>query len=189
MKKFAVVAMAFSLLCVGALEAAQTTRVRARLGIFRSRVRVVQSSCNSGPVRNAVRSAAACFGGVCPSTVTVEVGSCADGTCEAEPETPKAEPSKADVTVKVRPSISSRILNRSQAAYEHALKEATYLAERLAVGHPFGVAPGCTMAGTGCSFSAEKPNHCYKELPESRLIARAVVRGRDGRFYWSAHYR
>jgi hypothetical protein len=91
--------------------------------------------------------------------------------------------------VKVRPSISSRILNRSQVAYEHALKEATYLAERLAVGHPFGVAPGCTMAGTGCSLSAENPNHCYKELPESRLIARAVVRGRDGRFYWSAHYR
>lgn len=87
-------------------------------------------------------------------------------------------------------SISSRIVNRDARAYEHALREAQILASRRSVGHPLGVAPGCSYAGTGTSFSAEQPNHCYaREMPESRLIARAVVLGSDGKYYWSAHYR
>jgi len=86
-------------------------------------------------------------------------------------------------------NISSRVINRNHVAFDHALREAQILADRRGSGHPLGVAPGCRYAGTGTSFSPEFPNHCYKELPESRLVARAVVRGNDGRFYWSAHYR
>lgn len=86
-------------------------------------------------------------------------------------------------------AISSRVVNRDQTAYNHALREAQILAARRASGHPLGVAPGCSYAGTGTSFSAQTPNHCYKHMPESRLVARAVVQGSDGKYYWSAHYR
>lgn len=86
-------------------------------------------------------------------------------------------------------AISSRIVNRDPAAYNHALREAQILASRRGSGHPLGVAPGCSYSGTGTSFSPESPNHCYKSMPESRLVARAVVAGSDGRYYWSAHYR
>ncbi len=86
-------------------------------------------------------------------------------------------------------NISSRVVNRDPVAYAHALREAQILASRRASGHPLGVAPGCRYAGTGTSFSPEQPNHCYKTMPESRLVARAVVVGSDGRYYWSAHYR
>jgi hypothetical protein len=84
---------------------------------------------------------------------------------------------------------SSLIVNRNERAYLHALREAEILARRRTAGHPLGVAPGCRYSGTGVSLSADRPNHCYSELPESRLVARAMVRGNDGRFYWSAHYR
>lgn len=93
------------------------------------------------------------------------------------------------VTQEVEQQTGGRIINRNPIAFAHALKEATLLAQREMVGHPYGVAPGCSKAGTGCSFSANEPNHCFKELPESRIVARAVVRGRSGRYYWSAHYR
>lgn len=103
----------------------------------------------------------------------------------------QAQPVKKIITgaVNVVSSISSRVVNRDPAAYAHALREAQILASRRASGHPLGVAPGCRYAGTGTSFSAEVPNHCYKTMPESRLVARAVVVGSDGRYYWSAHYR
>lgn len=86
-------------------------------------------------------------------------------------------------------SISSRVVNRDQVAFEHAQKEAQILASRRGSGHPLGVAPGCSYSGTGTSFSSESPNHCYNTLPESRLVARAVAIGQDGKYYWSAHYR
>lgn len=96
----------------------------------------------------------------------------------------------AQSAVNVIEGISSRIVNRDPVAYNHALREAQILASRRGSGHPLGVAPGCFYAGTGTSFSAEQPNHCYaREMPESRLVARAVVRGSDGKYYWSAHYR
>ena len=86
-------------------------------------------------------------------------------------------------------AVSSRVVNRDQAAYNHALREAQILAARRASGHPLGVAPGCSFAGTGTSNSPNVPNHCYKNVSESRLVARAVVLGSDGMYYWSAHYR
>jgi len=85
--------------------------------------------------------------------------------------------------------ISSRVVNRNDQAFQHALAEAQILARTRSKGHPMGVAPGCTYSGTGMSMSAEVPNHCYSHLPEERLIARAVVRGPDNNYYWSAHYR
>lgn len=85
--------------------------------------------------------------------------------------------------------ISSRVVNRDQVAFDHAQREAQILASRRGSGHPLGVAPGCSYSGTGTSFSSESPNHCYNNLPESRLIARAVAIGSDGKYYWSAHYR
>lgn len=81
------------------------------------------------------------------------------------------------------------IVNRDERAYRHAVREAQILAGRRTAGHPLGVAPGCTRSGTGISLSPTRPNHCYLELPDSRLVARAMVAGRDGRYYWSAHYR
>lgn len=81
-------------------------------------------------------------------------------------------------------------INRDQRAYTHAKREAQILAARsYSAGHPLGCAPGCNRSGTGWSYSG-RPNHCYYgELPESRIVARACVRGSDGRYVWSCHYR
>ncbi len=120
----------------------------------------------------------------------VAVGSqqtCANGRC-----TPIANVVRGAVavaTAPVRAVVAAAVVNRSQAAYEHAEREAAILAQRQTYGHPLGVAPGCRYSGTGTSFSVSRPNHCYLSLGDGRLVARAVVRGRDGRFYWSAHYR
>ena len=86
-------------------------------------------------------------------------------------------------------AISSRIVNRDSAAYNHALREAQILANNRWKGHPLGVAPGCSYSGTGTSSHPEAPNHCYAGSSESRLVARACVLGSDGKYYWSAHYR
>ncbi len=86
--------------------------------------------------------------------------------------------------------VMGRVVNRDAAAFAHAQREAQLLASRGTVGHPLGVAPGCRYSGTGTSFSPDQPNHCYAgEMPESRLVARAMAHGRDGKVYWSAHYR
>ena len=81
------------------------------------------------------------------------------------------------------------VVNRDPSAYAHALREAQILAARGTAGHPLGCAPGCNASGTGYSHSS-RPHHCfYGEISESRLVARAVVKGRNGAWYWSAHYR
>lgn len=81
------------------------------------------------------------------------------------------------------------VVNRNQAAYNHALKEAQILANRGSSGHPMGCAPGSSRSGTGYSWNSV-PNHCYfGQLPDSQLIARACVRGHNGAYFWSAHYR
>lgn len=81
------------------------------------------------------------------------------------------------------------VVNRDERAYQHALKEAKILAARGTAGHPLGCAPGTRYSGTGYSWSA-RPNHCfYGEMSESRLVARACVRGANGAYFWSAHYR
>lgn len=80
-------------------------------------------------------------------------------------------------------------INRDQRAYAHAKREAQILASRGTAGHPLGCAPGTRYSGTGYSYSG-RPNHCYYgELSETRLVARACVRGRNGALFWSAHYR
>lgn len=92
---------------------------------------------------------------------------------------------------------SGLIVNRDPQAYAHALREAQILASRGENyhrhgdgGHPLGVAPGCRFSGTGYSRDPNRPNHCYQgELPDSRLVARAMVPGPNGTYYWSAHYR
>lgn len=89
------------------------------------------------------------------------------------------------------------VVNRDANAYAHALREAQILASRgegyyrfKDGGHPLGVAPGCSRAGTGYSRDPNRPNHCWLgELPESRLVARAMVPGPNGTYFWSAHYR
>ena len=81
------------------------------------------------------------------------------------------------------------VVNRNQAAYNHALREAQILARNGSAGHPLGCAPGTRRSGTGYSYGST-PNHCYYgQLPDSQLVARACVRGRNGALYWSAHYR
>lgn len=105
-----------------------------------------------------------CQGGNCNKEAGAKVTVCVDGSCAT--------------------------INKDPAAYNHALREARILAARERVWHPLGVAPGCRYAGTGCSNSEQSPNHCYRrELPNSRIVARAVVRSKSGRFFWSAHYR
>jgi hypothetical protein len=86
-------------------------------------------------------------------------------------------------------SATGKQVNRDQAAFSHALREAQILARRGFSHHPLGVAPGARYSGTGSSFSPNDPNHCYDYLPESRLVARAMVPGPNGLYWWSAHYR
>lgn len=100
-------------------------------------------------------------------------------------------------TMSVPSTQKSMIVNRDPQAYAHALREAALIATRGEGyhrsgdgGHPLGVAPGCSFAGTGYSRDPNRPNHCYLgELPESRLVARAMVPGPNGTYFWSAHYR
>jgi hypothetical protein len=105
-------------------------------------------------------------------------------------------PVASAVAAVVRPVVNAArtvgdafIVNRDERAYRHALREAQILADRRGSGHPLGVAPGCRYSGTGTSLSPNRPNHCYSGMPNSRLVARAMVVGSDGRYYWSAHYR
>lgn len=115
-------------------------------------------------------------------------------------ETPAVRRPQTDAAATTVPRGTSRnglIVNRDPQAYAHALREAQIIASRGEGyhrfgdgGHPLGVAPGCRYAGTGYSRDPNRPNHCYQgELPESRLVARAMVPGPNGTYFWSAHYR
>lgn len=78
-------------------------------------------------------------------------------------------------------------VNRDSRAFAHAKREAQMLANSGVGGwHPLGTAPGCSFSGCGQSTNGV-PNHCYRNLSH-RLIARAGVY-RNGRWYWSAHFR
>lgn len=102
---------------------------------------------------------------------------------------PVSQRSVGPIRAAMSTMVDKLIVNRDERAYQHALREAQVLARRRTAGHPLGVAPGCRFSGTGISLSANRPNHCFLELPQSRLVARAMAVGSDGRFYWSAHYR
>lgn len=79
------------------------------------------------------------------------------------------------------------IYRADERAYQWALREAQILASRNSVGHPMGCAPGTTGSGTGTSWDASRPNHCFFRSGR-RLVARAMVQ-RGGKCFWSAHYR
>lgn len=72
-------------------------------------------------------------------------------------------------------------------AYAHAKREAEIQASRGRYGHVLGTAPGLRGSGVGVSDSVDDPSHCT--IRGARLVARAAAIGRDGRVYWSAHYR
>jgi hypothetical protein len=86
-------------------------------------------------------------------------------------------------------------INRNSAAYAHARREATILAQqgdryptRRDGGHPLGPGGFGRRGGTGVSMGSQ-PNHCYDNRPQSEIVARAAVRGTwRGRpaLFWSA---
>ncbi len=80
------------------------------------------------------------------------------------------------------------VCRTDERAYQHALREAQILASQGRVYHPLGCAPGTSASGCGSSFDPNRPNHCFYRSGR-RLVARARVMGRDGRYYFSAHYR
>lgn len=79
---------------------------------------------------------------------------------------------------------SNAEVGTGSAAWQHCRREAELQARRGLQGHILGIAPGARMQGVGDSFSPSDPNHCVGR----GLIARAGVKGRDGRWYWSAAY-
>lgn len=88
------------------------------------------------------------------------------------------------------------IVNRDAATYADCLREAQIIASRgenyyryRDGGHPVPSPPGI-KSGTGYSRDPNRANHCWLgELPESRLIARAMVPGPNGTYFWAARYR
>ncbi len=80
------------------------------------------------------------------------------------------------------------VVRKDETAYAHALREATILANRHACYHALGCAPGTSWSGVGYNWNT-RPWHCYSYLDDSRLVARACVKGWSGAYYWSAHYR
>lgn len=79
-------------------------------------------------------------------------------------------------------------INRNQTVYDWARREATLMAKYGRVKHYLGCGPGIRYSGVGSSYNG-RPNHCYLNMPQSRIVARACVRGRNGMFYWSCHLR
>lgn len=82
--------------------------------------------------------------------------------------------------------IVGAVVNSDARAFAHAQREADLQAQRGRVGHLLGTAPGCRASGVGSSGSTSSPNHCTFNRT---LVARAYAIGRNGKVYWSAHYR
>lgn len=82
--------------------------------------------------------------------------------------------------------IVGAVVNSDARAFAHAQREADLQAQRGRVGHLLGIAPGCRASGVGSSSSTNSPNHCTFNRT---LVARAFAIGRNGKVYWSAHYR
>ena len=106
----------------------------------------------------------------------------ADGT-----KTLLFDASKSKTAAKPATSLMSGEVNRDPRAYAHARREAQMLANSGSGGwHPLGTAPGCSFSGCGQSTNGV-PSHCYVNQSH-RLVARAGVY-RNGRWFWSAHFR
>ncbi len=120
-------------------------------------------------------------------------------TTNAYPQASVGYPSQPVTSYAPSPSRggNSAVIGEGTAAYQHALREAQIIAARGSNyhrhgdgGHPLGVAPGCSYAGTGYTWDPNRPGHCYLgELPDSRIVARARAQGANGAWFWSAHYR
>lgn len=95
---------------------------------------------------------------------------------------------KTSLSVTIAADGYPAVYNANEQAYQHALREAKILASQRRVYHPLGCAPGTRASGCGSSFDANRPNHCYFRSGKT-LVARARFRGRNGRWYFSAHYR
>lgn len=107
-------------------------------------------------------------------------------------KTPTKSPKQTTGAASKLPTQTSGLMpgeiNRDSRAYAHAKKEAQMLANSGNGGwHPLGTAPGCRYSGCGMSSNGV-PNHCYRNLGDHRVIARACVY-RNGRYFWSAHLR
>jgi len=112
----------------------------------------------------------------------------ADGTKTLIFDATKGGDLKSTEQPTAAPNLLPGEINRDSRAYAHAKREAQILANSgRGAWHPLGTAPGCRYSGCGSS-STTVPNHCYRNLGDSRIVARACV-FRNGRYYWSAHLR
>lgn len=189
MLRIAVSLLAFS--AVGAFHLSEATQLRAQTTVSsHSSVGSSMPTMNSGFHLNPGERVVAINGVPVQNSMPMANGSTAVRSVSAQRAVPMQSHGQAGYS-------NGLIVNRDPNAYAHALREAQILASRGENyhrhgdgGHPLGIAPGCRYSGTGYSRDPNRPNHCYYgEMPDSRLVARAMVPGPNGTYYWSAHYR